>query len=239
MSNESDSFFQEVEEGVRQDRYVALARKYGPAALGAIVVLLAAIAGWRLYESWQVGEAHRASERLAAAQKQVSEGDFQAAGEAFEAMSKSGPTTYRVLAMMERAQVLQQLGDPEGALAQFDAAAALASDKTLKNSARIRAAYLVAESQDFQAVQARVAPIIEDGGPIAFLARELLGIEAWEAGETELARQTLENLTLAFDAPEEVRQRAQIALSVMGPPPETPAQTQTQTPAQPSGAAKQ
>ena len=47
-----------------------------------------------------------------------------------------------------------------------------------------------------------------------------------EAGETQLARETLEQLTLAFEAPDSLRQRAQIALSVLGPAPateETPA----------------
>jgi hypothetical protein len=48
-------------------------------------------------------------------------------------------------------------------------------------------------------------------------------MEAWEAGQNDLARDTLEALTLAFDAPEAVRQRAQVALSVIGPAPQTSA----------------
>ncbi|MEJ0059118.1 MAG: hypothetical protein WDM79_05905 [Terricaulis sp.] len=45
----------------------------------------------------------------------------------------------------------------------------------------------------------------------------MLAVEAWEAGNADLARSTLNTLTLAFDAPESVRQRAQLALSVLGP----------------------
>ena len=70
-------------------------------------------------------------------------------------------------------------------------------------------------------------------GRISYLARELLGVEAWEAGENDLARDTLENLTLAFDAPEAVRQRAQLALSVIGPAPATPADGASQRPRPP------
>ena len=42
------------------------------------------------------------------------------------------------------------------------------------------------------------------------------------SGETDLARETLEQLTLAFEAPDSLRQRAQIALSVLGPAPAAP-----------------
>src|SRR5690606_671148 len=59
--------------------------------------------------------------------------------------------------------------------------------------------------------------LIESDSRLSYLARELLAIEAWEAGQPDLARDQLENLTLAFDAPEPVRQRAHVALSVIGP----------------------
>jgi hypothetical protein len=98
----------------------------------------------------------------------------------------------------------------------FDQIAGETQDKTLRDSARLRAAYLVADRQDFQAVRTRVQPLIDEAGPLSYLARELLGVEAWEAGDFALARDTMQNLTLAFDAPEDVRQRAQLALNVVG-----------------------
>jgi hypothetical protein len=39
----------------------------------------------------------------------------------------------------------------------------------------------------------------------------------------DLARDTLENLSLAFDAPSSVQERARLALSVIGPAPATSA----------------
>jgi len=237
--NESnESFFQEVEEGVRQDRYVAFARKYGVWVIGAVAAILLAVGGWRLYEGWSVDQSRDTSERFTAAQKLLREGDAKAAGDEFERLSKTGPQNYRAMAMMERAQALEAQGDLQGALAQFDAAASASRDQTMKDSARLRAAYLVAETQDFAAVRGRLDPIIAEGGPISFLARELLGVEAWEAGETTLARETLENLTLAFDAPEPVRQRAQLALSVIGPVPAAAGATPASPAAAPASAAQ-
>jgi hypothetical protein len=149
------------------------------------------------------------------------EGDLEGAAAAFSDLREKGPRTYRVMARMEHAAVLQAQGDLDGALAEFDAAAEATNDPILRETAQLRAAYIAAETQDFTAIQARLQPLIDDGGRLSYLAQELLAIEAWEAGETDLARQTLENLTLAVDAPQAVQRRAQIALSVVGPAPAT------------------
>ena len=95
----------------------------------------------------------------------------------------------------------------------------------MRESAQIRAAYIAADIQDFPALRTRLEPLIASDTRVQYLAKELLAVEAWEAGETQLARETLDQLTLAFEAPDSLRQRAQIALSVMGPAPatETPA----------------
>lgn len=219
MTNQDESFFQEVEEAVRQDRYLDLAKKYGLWVVAAVALVLALVGGWVLYERWQVDQGRETAEQFAAAQKLLNENRAEEAAAAFEKMSKSGPQSYRVMAMMDRAQAMEMQGDMAGALAQFDAAAEAASDPVMKQTAQLRAAYLVAEDQDFQAVRARVEPIIEKGGPVSFLARELLAMEAMEAGDSNLARQNFEALTLAFETPEPVRERAQIALSVLPPAP--------------------
>jgi hypothetical protein len=142
------------------------------------------------------------------------------------------------MAMMERAAALQAQGDLDGALAQFDAAAEAAPDQIMADTARMRAAYIVADTQDFQALQARLKPLTEGDGQFSFLARELLGVEAWEAGDSALARSTLENITLAFDAPETVRQRVQLALEVIGPAPAAPAGADAQNNTPDSGEPK-
>lgn len=217
MSNENnDSFFQEVDEGIRRDQWTAIAKRYGPWAIGAAVVLIVGTLAWDGLRGMQGSASSEAATAFAAAQEQARSGEIEEAQTALAEMTDSGPQVYRALARMERAAILEQQGDLQAALAEFDAAAEAARDPLVKNTARLRAAYLVADTQDFQAVQARLQPIIDDGGAMSFLARELLAVEAWEAGQNDLARDTLNTLTLAFDAPESVRQRAQLALAVLG-----------------------
>ncbi len=238
MTNETDSFVQEVDEGLRQARLTALSPRYGPWLLGAFAVFILGLWGWLWWQDNQLQQSRAHAEQYAAAQQLARAGNLEAARTEFERLTGEGPGVYRVMAQMERAAILAVEGDLEGALAGFDAAAEAADNPVLRDTARMRAAYIVADSQDFAALRARLDPLIASDSRFSFLARELLAIEAWEAGDAALARDTLENLTLAFDAPEAVRERAQVALSVIGPAPATSADGAVAAPAPSEGESK-
>jgi hypothetical protein len=233
VTNETDTFVQEVDEKLREERMMDLAKRYGPWIGGAVLAFLLALGGWQFWREYSVSQSRAHSDRYVAAQELARSGDLDGAKAAFAALRTDGPRPYRAMAMMEYAAILSEQGDLEAALAEFDRAAEAAPDPTMRDTARLRAAFIAAETQDFAAVQSRVQPLIDDETSFSFLARELLAIEAWEAGQNDLARSTLEALSLAFDAPEAVRERAQIALSVIGSPAEAaPAGAETPAPSE-------
>lgn len=239
MTNETDSFVQEVDESLRQDRVLTFLRRYGVWLGGIAIVLLLGLGGWVLWKDQRQQAARAQSDEFMAALELAGQGNFDAAKTEFERLSGEGPRVYRAMAQMEHAAVLQEQGDLEAALAEFDAAAEAATDPLMRDAAKLRAAYIAADTQDFTALRARLQPLTESESRLAFLARELLAIEAWEAGETDLARDTLEALSLAFDAPQAVQQRAQTALSVLGPAPAaTAADGAPATPAPSEGESK-
>lgn len=223
MTNDTDTFVQEVDESLRQDRMLAFAKKYGPWLIGAFVVVLIGVAAWLLWKDYSLNRSRAHADEYLAAQRLAAEGNLQQASAEFERLSGEGPRIYRIMARLEHAALLETAGDLQAALSEFDRAAEQASDPIMRDTARLRAAYIVADTQDFDALQTRLQPLLGSDSRLGYLARELLAIEAWEAGNIELARETLQNLTLAFDAPEAVQQRAQIALSVIGPAPATSA----------------
>lgn len=224
MTNETDSFVHEVDESLRQDRVLTFFRKWGLHLLAVFAAIIIGVIAWQAWRAYSVDQSRNAAEAYYAAQALAREsGDLDAAKTAFEPLRESGPRVYRAMARMEYAAILQAQGDLEGAVTEFDQAAEASTDPVMRLSAQMRAAYIAADTVDFATLQTRLTPIIESESRFSYLARELLALEAWEAGENELARDTLENLTLAFDAPEAVRQRAQVALSVIGPAPATSA----------------
>lgn len=223
MTNDTDSFVNEVDESLRQDRMLAVAKSYGPWIIGAFVAVIVAVGAWQVWQYQVTSSARRHADEYAQAQEKMRSGDLDGAKTDFERLTTEGPGIYRNMARMELAAVLATQGDLEGALAGFDEAAERANDPVMKQTAQLRAAYIAAETQDFAALRERLTPLIDSNTRISYLARELLAIEAWEAGEIDLARDTLEALSLAFDAPEAVRNRAQIALAVIGPAPATSA----------------
>lgn len=219
MTNQDESFFQEVEERLRQDKVLTELKKRGPLLIGVFLAVLIGIGGWQGYGMWRDSQAKQQSNAFLEARAHLETGDMEAASAAFEPLTTSGSASYRAMAMMERAAILEVQGDLDGAIAEFDRAAETASDDLMADTASLRAAYIVADTQDFQALRTRLEPLAAGTGQISYLAKELLGVEAWEAGEYALARETLDGLTLAFDAPDAVRQRAEVVLSMLGPAP--------------------
>lgn len=223
MTNETDSFVNEVDESLRQDRALAMAKRYGPYLIGLFLIFLLVIGGWQWWQGEQAKRERAQADALVAALQMVEAGNVDGAKAELERLSGAGPRAYRAMARMHHAAILQEQGDLEAALAAFEQAAEVANNPIMRDTARLRAAYIAAETEDFAALQTRLQPLIESESRLSFLARELLAVEAWQAGQNDIARSTLENLTLAFDAPETVRQRAQLALSVIGPAPAAPA----------------
>lgn len=234
--------FEEVEENLRRDQLQTLWKKYGALFIAGAAALVLGVGGYGLYRGWHADRSKDASQEFVDLQM-LAASDPQAAEPKLAAFAKSAHAGYKALAEMERASVLQAEGDLPGAILAFDNAAKLADDKAVKQSAQLRAAYIAAESEPFAAIEARVKPLIEGGGAFGYLGRELLAVEAFEAGKPDRARTEFDYLATAFDAPQGVRERAQRYLAVVGPAPEatTPEATApaaTPAPAAPAAAAK-
>jgi hypothetical protein len=237
VTNDStESFVQEVDQSLRDERLIANLRKYAPHIVAAFVIFLAAIIGWQAWQAYQADQARKGAQDFGAAQQLAANGDMNGAKAAFLGLTTHGPQNYRVMARLEYAAVLETQGDLDGALHAFDQAASATGDQTLRESAELRAAYIAAETQDFAAVQRRLQPLVSSHSKLSYLAQELLAMQAWRAGKLDLARSTLQSLSLAFSAPESVRQRAQQYLAVIGEAPAQPAPSATNAPAHSQGA---
>lgn len=230
--NSTEGFVQEVDQRVREERLLEDAKRYGPWLIALFVAFLLAIGGWQFWLQYQAGVAREQSAAFAAAQQMAQQSNVAGAKAAFLRLTTQGTPNYRVMARMEYAAIQQLQGDFDGAIASFDQAAAATNDPILKETAQLRAAYIAADTQDFEALQRRLQPLLQSHSRISYLGRELLAIQAWRTGHNDIARTTLQDITLAFDAPEGVRQRAQVTLSLLPDAPAgAPAASSTTSPA--------
>lgn len=247
--------FEEVDEQLRSDRLAVLARRYLPWIAGVLVLALAIALGVWGYTAYQQKNAETASQAYSDGLDKLSQGDFDAAYAKFgEAAAKPTPG-YQALALMQQAGVrMDQKRVPE-AVALFDRAAAATSNPVIADAARLKSAFALLDTAPYDQVEARLKPLMDSDRPFHALAREALGMAKLNAGKPQAALGDFQVLALMADAPQDVRERAQAAITlikagtaiglpatvkaakVLPPLPQQQPQAQPQPGAAPAGAA--
>jgi hypothetical protein len=211
--------FEEVEEGLRQDQFAIFIKKYGVLLAAGFVAILLGIGGYQGFTAWQANQSRDFATKLDQAQQLATAHKDAEAEKALNDIIGRAPAGYKTAALLQLGAVKLDKGDEAAALKAYEDAAKASPTPQFRDIAQLKAAYVAADIEDFAKLDARVKPIIDKAGPFSFQARELLAMQAYANGDTARAREELEFLTLALDAPEGVRQRAQGLLSALGPAP--------------------
>lgn len=215
--------FEEVEEGLRRDQYTQFFKRYAAWLIGAVLAVLIGIGGFQVFQGWQKRQGGAYADEMAAAQTLLTSGKAAEAQAQFEAIAARAPVGYKTMALLQAGAARAAQNDLKGALVDFDKAAAAAPTKAYKDLARLKAAYVAADVEDFATLDTRVKPLIDEAGPFSYQARELIAVQAMANGDTVRARKEFDLLVVALDAPETVRQRAELSLTALGPRPAAPA----------------
>ena len=207
--------FDEVEEELRSDRYRNLLRRLLPWVTGIFAaVLLGYLAFWG-YTAWQ--DRNLAAGALAY-QKGVDAlgaGDAKTALDSFDAAKKAGAPGYKTLALMEEGNLRAELNKPAEAAKLFDQAADAAPNQIIGDLARLKAAQVLLDTAPLPQLTTRLTPLMDGKRPYAVFARETLAMAKLMAGKTADARKDFSAIQLSLTAPEDMRQRAQLAIAVI------------------------
>lgn len=207
--------FDEVDEQLRSDRYVSLLRRLAPWVTGLLaVVLLGYFAFWG-YKAWQDRNLDAAGAAYQKGVAALSTGDMAGAQSSFQASAKAGAPGYKTLALMQQAALA--LADNKNAEAAklYDQAAAAAPNQIFGDLARLRAAQALLDTAPLAQMQTRLTPLTDAKRPFAPYAKEALAMAELMAGKTTEARQAFTVVSLSFGAPEDMRQRAQLAIAAI------------------------
>ena len=209
--------FDEVDEEVRREQLKKLWDKYSIYIIAAMILIVAAVGGWRGY---QYLEAKKAAEAGAAFDKAVelSEANKHAEAEAaFADLVAKAPFGYRVLSRLRLAAEIANRDAPAAAKMYDEIAADRSVGTADQDLARIRAAQLLLESTSYPNMKERLEAAAAPGATFRHSARELLALSAWRANDAAATRQWLDMIANDGETPPSLRSRAE-ALQALLPP---------------------
>ena len=223
----ADEFFREVDEAVRQERWLKLWKRYGSLIIGAaLAIVLGAAAGvaWREYRS-----SARLSEATQYAQAvELLRQDRPAeAADAFAALAENADSGYAVIARLRAAEARAEAGNPEARLETLTRLADSDAAPVYRELGRLLAAQQQLGQGELDALTQQLAGLTEVGGPWRHSALELQALAQMRAGETLEARRTLTALLSEPGAPGDLARRASELLEALGGPPDAEAPEQT------------
>ena len=212
------NFIEEVDEEVRRDRMEILWKRFSPVIIGAVALLLLAVAGYQVWKHFEDEKAAAAGAAFSAALTQAQTGKQAEAAQMLADMAKTAPKGFAQLARFQQAAVLIEAKDIPAAIAVYDAIAADSGvDARFRDLARYLAAFHGLDSLEADVLRQKLAGIVADSRWYAN-ARELQALIDLKAGNTEAARKQL--TTLADDplVPAGLRGRAAELLAALGGP---------------------
>ena len=209
--------FDEVDEEVRREQLKKLWDKYSIYFIALMVLIVAAVGGWRGY---QYLEAKKAAEAGATFEKaaELSEQDKHVEAEAaFADLVAKAPSGYRTLARL-RAAAEASARDAKAAAKMYDDIAADSGvGSEWRDLAKIRAAGLLVDSASYADIQQRLQTSAEPKSTFRHSAREMLALSAWRNNDMTAARKWLDAIAEDGETPPGLRSRAE-ALQALLPP---------------------
>jgi hypothetical protein len=209
--------FDEVNEELRREQLRKIWERYSALILGAAVLIVVGVGGWRGYQYWQAEQAAKSGAAFEAAVTLAEANKTAEAQAAFAKIATEGAGGYRMLAQFRSAAETGK-SDAAEAVKLYDAIVAdgraAAAEKDL---AQLRAAELLIDTASYDDVRKRLEPLTATGRTFRHSAREMLALSAWRANDATAARQWLDMIAGDAQTPASMRSRAE-ALQALLPP---------------------
>jgi len=211
----SDHFIREVDEELRREQLKSLWDRFGIVIIAVCVLIVAITAGYRGYVWWQAKEARENGDRYLTALETIQAGNVEEGRAALNELAGEGGG-YGMLARLRQAELAASGEDRSAALQAFDGIADDGSVPTvMRDLARVRAALIALDTGDLDGAESRVEGLDEAGNPWRYSAREILGTVAYQRGNLEAARERFISIQEDAQAPQGLRTRAGLMISVI------------------------
>jgi hypothetical protein len=226
----NESFLREVDENLRRDQARDFAKKYGGWLIAAVVLFLAAVAGWLYWQQYQQKQAEAQSEQLTKIYSQIGAGQTKQAQQGLQGLEKSSNSVVRTLALLTEAAIALDGNDRATAVAKYDAVANDShAPQPYRDVALIRSVGMQFDQMKPEDVISKLQPLAKPGEPWFGTAGELTAMAYIKQGKKAAAGKLFAAIAADNNAPLTLRNRsAQIAgtlgVDAVAPPSPSPQQ---------------
>lgn len=207
--------FEEVDESLRQDTALKWWKRALPFVIAAIVAIIGAVAAFEYFRSQRAAEIDRQARVYDTAMTAIDAENLAAARTALAQVGQ-GDGGFAAIANHTLAGVEKEMTNDPAAIGQHLQGAAEA-EGLYGDMGALKLAYAKADTAQLSELETIVRPLIDDGGHIGALARELIAAKALAEGDLERARSEYQALSFELEAPEAMKVRVSRALQTLPP----------------------
>lgn len=208
--------FREIDEELQQEKAAKLWKRYGVYVIALAILVIAGVAGYRFWLSYEAKQLAAQSVRYEAAARALGE-DPTVAAAGFGALAADGSAGYTALAMLRQAAAMIEAGDTEGAVLIYKK---MADDQNAPELLRDLALLLSIshriDSGDPAELSQEVSSLANEAGPWRSLARETEAMIALKAGDKAKAHDVLETISADAATPRQQRARVTELINAIG-----------------------
>jgi len=202
--------FHEVDEEVRRDQLKRLWERYSIFIVGAAILIVAGIGGWRGYEYYIAQKAAVAGAAFENAVTLSEQGKYAEADAAFAKIAAEAPAGYQVLSRLRAAAALAQV-KPADAVKAYDAISADRSvGQEMQDLASVRAGILLVDTANLADLRTRLDPVAEPSRTFRHTAREILALSAWRNHDAAAAKRYIDMIAGDAETPPGARARIDV-----------------------------
>ena len=220
MAEKFDEFLEEVQNDIRQDKYITLWRRYGKLATNIIVGILVLVAAYTLWSNHEYKKRQIASDKYAAAQQLIIQGNPDQAQTLLKELADESVKIYPTLSKFVLAGVLLEKNTDEAAAeaqSLYEQLASSATEPLWRDFARYQllSVRLNRAATIDEAFVAELKKFASESNALSPLAQELLGIALLKSGNKTEASEVFVKLAQSPEAPEGVVMRAQLVTQIL------------------------
>jgi len=205
----AESFVREVDENLRRDQAQDFLKKNGPWIIGAVLLFLAAVAGYLYWQDRQLKASEADTEKLNEVMMEIGGGQIATAEKDLPALQGSKSQGISAAARLTHAALLLDKSDRKAAIDEYRA---VANDKDLaqpyRDVAMIRLTALEFDQIKPEDVIARLDPLAKPGNPWFGSAGELTAMAMLKQGKKSEAGRMFAAMAADNQVPNTIRSRA-------------------------------